>query len=126
MEQADPQADTGKTREALNSFTRIRYALNKVWSSETRPPSLSEAARMCSLSPSRFSELFRRTMGVSYGKFALRVRMSNAAKDLLSGRFSLDEIAQKWGFFDSAHFCHSFKSFYRVSPRQFVSRKPSA
>ncbi|MBO5959854.1 MAG: helix-turn-helix transcriptional regulator, partial [Lentisphaeria bacterium] len=87
------------------------------------PPSLSEAAKMCALSPSRFSELFRRTMGVSYGKFAIRVRMSNAAKDLLSGRFSLEEISQKWGFFDSAHFCHSFKKFYRISPSQFVSRK---
>ena len=125
MEQSAQQPDDmEKRRESLNSFSRIRYALNKVWSSETRPPSLSEAARMCSLSPSRFSELFRRTMGVSYGRFALRVRMSNAARDLLSGRFALDEIAQKWGFFDSAHFCHSFKNFYRVSPRQFVSRKP--
>lgn len=114
-----------ESRESMNSFTRIRYALNQVWSSETRPPSLSEAARMCSLSPSRFSDLFRKTMGVSYGKFAIRVRMSNAAKDLLSGRFALEEIAQKWGFFDSAHFCHSFKKFYRVSPSQFVMRKPA-
>ena len=62
-------------------------------------------------------------MGVSYGKFALRVRMSNAAKDLMSGRYTLEEIAIKWGFFDSAHFCHSFKKFYGVSPSKFVSRK---
>lgn len=63
-------------------------------------------------------------MGVSYGKFAIRVRMSNAAKDLLAGKLSLDEVAQKWGFFDSAHFCHAFKKFYRVSPGQFITRKP--
>ena len=36
---------------------------------------------------------------------------------------ALEEIAQKWGFFDSAHFCHSFKKFYRESPGQFVSRR---
>ena len=115
----------GETAEPVKNFSRIRTALNKVWISDARPPSLSEAAKICALSPSRFSELFRRTMGVSYGKFAIRVRMSNAAKDLLSGRFSLEEISQKWGFFDSAHFCHSFKKFYRISPSQFVSRKAS-
>lgn len=119
----EKQAPSSASGDPKNSFTRIRYALNKVWSAETRPPSLSAAARMCSLSPSRFSELFRKTMGVSYGKFAIRVRMASAAKDLLSGHYSLEEIAQKWGFFDSAHFCHSFKQFYHVSPRQFVTRK---
>ena len=128
MESQNPPPErerAGGGGESKNAFTRIRYALNKVWSAETRPPSLSAAARMCSLSPSRFSELFRKTMGVSYGKFAIRVRMASAAKDLLSGRFSLEEIAQKWGFFDSAHFCHSFQKFYHVSPRQFVMRKPT-
>lgn len=107
-----------------NTFTRIRYALNQVWSTASRPPSLTEAAEMCSLSPSRFSELFRKTMGVSYGRFALRVRMSNAAKDLLSGQFTLDEVSRKWNFFDTAHFCHAFKKFYRVSPGQFAIGKP--
>ena len=117
--------ETRTEKESLNSFSRIRQALNKVWISDARPPSLSEAAKLCNLSSSRFSELFRQAMGVSYGKFAIRVRMSNAAKDLLSGRFSLEEIALKWGFFDSAHFCHAFKKFYRISPSQFVSRKKS-
>lgn len=110
-------------KESINSFSRIRQALNRVWASEARPPSLSEAAKSCSLSTSRFSELFRRTIGISYGKFATRVRMSNAAKDLMTGRFTLEEIALKWGFFDSAHFCHSFKKLYRISPSQFTDGK---
>jgi len=74
--------------ESLSSFLRIRKALNEVWTINARPPNLSDAAKMCGLSSSRFSELFRRTMGVSYGKFAIRIRMSNAANDLLSGNFS--------------------------------------
>lgn len=123
MEHWNTASSLGDIRNQ-NTFTRIRYALNHVWSAETRPPSLTEAAALCSLSPSRFSELFRKAMGVSYGKFAIRVRMSNAAKDLLAGKLSLDEVAQKWGFFDSAHFCHAFKKFYRVSPGQFITRKP--
>ncbi len=106
-----------------HAFSRIRNVLNNVWNSEKKYISLSEAAKLCGLSASRFSELFRQTMGVSYGKFALRVRMSNASKDLLSGKFSLEELAQKWGFFDSAHFCHTFKKYYRISPGQFCRTK---
>lgn len=104
-------------------FSRIKPVLNAVWTAEAPPPSLTAAAKLCSLSTSRFSELFRKSMGVSYGKFALRVRMSNAARDLISGRLTQDEIAERWGFFDASHFCHAFKSFYRTTPKQFVMRK---
>ncbi len=114
-----PVSETGSP----NAFTRLRVVLNHVWGADKRPPNLSEAAKLCGLSSSRFSELFRQTMGVSYGKFALRVRMSNASKDLLSGKFSLEEISQKWSFFDSAHFCHTFKKYYRISPGQFINCK---
>lgn len=117
---------SGELEESLGSFLRIRKALNEVWVADARPPNLSDAAKMCGLSSSRFSELFRRTMGSSYGKFAIRIRMSNAANDLLSGNYSLEEISLKWGFFDSSHFCHAFKKFYRISPSQFVSRKNNA
>lgn len=113
-------------RESLNSFTRIRKVLEQIRENDSRAPSLLEAAEICSLSTSRFSEVFRRTMGVSYGKLVIRVRMTHAAKDLLSGYYSLEEIVQKWGFFDSAHFCHAFKKFYRVSPGKFVANKNGA
>ena len=117
------QSDPGRRSGTFRAFARIRNALDTIWRLDARPPSLSEAAKLCSLSPSRFSELFRESMGVSYGKFALRVRMSNAARDLLTGRMTLEEIAEKWGFFDSAHFCHAFKKFYMTSPGRFVTRK---
>lgn len=123
MNSAVPHSDP--KNETTHAFIRIREALNIIWNLESRPPSLQEAAKLCSLSPSRFSEIFRKNVGVSYGKFASRVRMSFAARDLLAGRMTLEEIAEKWGFFDSAHFCHSFRKFYMVSPSQFITRRSS-
>ncbi len=109
--------------DSARGLSRIRAVLNAVWESGGKPMNLAAAAKLCGLSSSRFSELFRQTMGVSYGKFAMRVRMSNASRDLFAGKFSLEEIAQKWGFFDSAHFCHTFKKFYRMSPGRFSREK---
>lgn len=109
------------SRDSHDDFSRIKKALNMVWSTNSRPPSLQEAAKSCALSQSRFSEIFRKNIGVSFGKFAGQVRMANAAKDLMSGKFALEEIAEKWGFFDAAHFCHSFRKIYKQSPKQFLA-----
>ncbi|OGV48416.1 MAG: hypothetical protein A2X49_06960 [Lentisphaerae bacterium GWF2_52_8] len=120
------EMNRGSAPEILQNasgFSRIKAALNMVQETDARPPSLADAAKACSLSASRFSELFRRNMGVSFGKFAARVRMAHAAKDLLAGTKTIEEIAAKWGFFDSCHFCNSFKKFYKHSPRQFLPGK---
>jgi len=103
-----------------SGFWRIKKAVNMSRSAESRPPNLGEAAKACSLSPSRFSEIFRRSMGISYGQFTNKVRIANATKDLMSGDKTIEQVAVKWGFFDSSHFCHAFKKYYKCSPKQFI------
>ena len=68
---------------------------------------------------------FAATFSALFGAFVLAMPIIyTAVKDLLSGKFTLDEISRKWNFFDTAHFCHAFKKFYRVSPGQFGIGKP--
>ncbi len=109
----------GSSLEFAGEFRKIRQAIDLVKSNTGRPPSLNEAAAACSLSPSRFSEVFRRNTGVSFGKFAARARLSFAANDLRSGTLAVEEIAEKWDFFDDSHFCHAFKSLYGCTPTQY-------
>lgn len=114
------KGDIGGLLNMRSGFWRIKPAVNMARSAESRPPNLGDAARACSLSPSRFSELFRQSMGVSYGQFTNKVRIANAAKELIAGNKTIKEVAIKWGFSDSSHFCHTFKKFYKRSPRQFM------
>ena len=83
------------------------------------PPSLSEAASACNLSVSRFSELFRSTLGRSYGHFALRARLDQCAADLRSGQFVLKEIARRHGFCDAASLCNAFRRVFKCTPTNF-------
>lgn len=83
------------------------------------PPSLSEAATACNLSVSRFSELFRSTLGRSYGHFALRARLDQCAADLRSGQFVLKEIARRHGFCDAASLCNAFRRVFKCTPTNF-------
>ena len=115
--------NAGDRPEIAENFSRIKAAVNLVRSTDGRAPSLDEAAGACALSPSRFSEIFRHSLGVSYGKFALRARLAAAAKELKSGNEVIEEVAEKWGFFDGSHFCHAFKKLYGCSPRQYQASR---
>lgn len=102
-------------------MSRIQKAVQMVRTSPV-PPSLGEAAAACSLSVSRFSVIFSSVMGVSYGQFALRVRLSNAANEVRSGLYTLNEIAERHGFCDASSFCNAFKKIYRCTPNEFKFR----
>lgn len=106
------------------SFARIKPALKQLHNTIGKLPSLAEAAKSCSLSPSRFSAVFKNSMGVSYGQFALRSRLAGAARDLAKKQYTLDDIAAKWGFCDASSFCHAFKKLYSCRPGEFHSRNP--
>ncbi len=110
------------TPPAAGDYTRILPAVTAARREQGRPPSLAAAARLCSLSSSRFAALFRRCMGTSYGQFALRVRLAAAARDVAAGTLTLADIAQKWGFCDSSSFCNAFRKVYRCSPAGYRRR----
>ncbi len=104
---------------ASGDFGRIRPAVNQVHAAAGKVPALDEAARLCALSPSRFSTIFKNCMGVSYGQFALRSRLAAAARDVAKGQYTMEDIAARWGFCDASSFCNAFKKVYRCRPAQF-------
>ena len=104
-------------------FARLRPAIELARSGGAEPVTLARAAKACSLSASRFSELFRDTVGSSFGQFAARARLSQAARDIATSNLAVEEVAAKWGFFDSSHFCHAFKKIYQCSPSEFRRRR---
>ena len=97
---------------------RLRPALELVRTSPVTPD-LKTAASVCHLSVSRFSELFRKALGKSYGHFALRAKLGHCAADLKNGKFLLKEIAQRHGFCDAAGLCNAFQRVFHCTPTEF-------
>ena len=108
---------------AGDKFARLRPAIELARSCDAEPVTLAKAAKACSLSASRFSELFREALGSSFGQFAARARISQAARDIATSNMAVEEVAAKWGFFDSSHFCHAFKKIYQCSPSEFRRKR---
>lgn len=102
-----------------DGYLRVKPAVDIARAHTGRPPALDEAARLCSLSPSRFSELFKLVFGISFGRFAARARLAGAARDLAISHSAIEDIAAKWGFFDNSHFTNAFRKLYGCTPRQY-------
>ena len=126
---------------------RLLFALSRQWSPPTEPPDLSrvktgnlsrvmpaivliqerrpgsvrvqEAAAACGLSRSRFTSIFRQTMGTSFGQFSLRARLGFAAHRLLTTDLTVEAIAQRAGFVDASHFHRTFVRHYGRTPAQY-------
>ena len=63
--------------------------------------------------------------GHTLGDYIRSRRLEQCRADLASPRLrerTITEIAFSWGFSDSAHFSHSFRSCFEISPRAFRAR----
>ena len=85
-----------------------------------------QVARALRLSDSRLHAIAR-SKGTSIGQTILEMRLEHCRKALADPRCALrgiTEIAFDWGFSNGAHFSHTFKAKFGLSPREF--RKLSA
>jgi AraC-like DNA-binding protein len=116
------------SRPDAGQLARIMPALRLVHSQRGRRTALGEAAIACGLSPSRLGVVFRRTMGLSFGRFALRTRLAYAARLLLYTDESVEAVAEEAGFADGSHFHHAFRKSYGRTPSRYreEGRRPSA
>ncbi len=84
--------------------------------------SLTDAARVAHLSPSRFRHLFMAQTGISFRAYLLWARIESAVGAAMGGQ-QWTEAAQDWGFADSAHLSRTCKRMFGFSPTAFISDK---
>lgn len=93
--------------------------IHQTYMSDT--PSVSELARLCSVSPEYFRMLFKKKYGTSPVKYINSLRLAHA-KDLLStGMYSVTDVSALSGFSALPYFCREFKKRYGVSPSSFAT-----
>lgn len=80
---------------------------------------LSSAAEHAFMSEVYFRRLFHEEFGMSPKQYVLRYRIGHAATLILSGYFTLQEVAERCGFRDYKHFTVQFKRIIGVSPSQY-------
>jgi len=82
-------------------------------------PTVPRMAAMMCLSPSHFRAVWKRETGVSPSRYLRRLRMERARTQLLSGKYSVAQVAREAGFDDPSHFARAFKAMYEAPPRDY-------
>ena len=81
---------------------------------------------MCSrsgLSYDYFKELFIKKYGISPVKYITRLRIEKSCELLITGRYTISEIADMCGFSNVYYFSNVFKKQLGVSPTNFQKKK---
>jgi AraC-like DNA-binding protein len=86
--------------------------------------SVAQLARVASLSPFHFHREFKRSTGLTPGKYISKVRVDQAKTLLSETQLSLAQVALHVGFTDQSHFTTAFRRATSMTPRAY--RKVSA
>ncbi len=107
------------------SHSKIEPSLRYLRQNMFQPDlSLENAAKESFISDVYFRKLFRELYGISPKQYVIQSRIHHAASLILSGYFSLQEVAEKCGYRDYKHFSTEFKRITGVSPSQYEYNGP--
>ena len=90
---------------ANDDYRRLLPVLEKLGN---KMLSLEEGAKLCNLSVSRFSVLFKNFSGLSFGRYERNFRLNGAAGTIRRGA-TLKEAAAEWDFCDKSHLARLLK-----------------
>ena len=83
---------------------------------------LKDIAKHFSYHPNYISNLLRRDVGKSFFEILLDLRMERAVILLKGTNLPVEEISSVLGYSNSSNFYKTFREYYHVSPREYVSR----
>lgn len=94
---------------------RLRRVSAYLASHLERRPTLAELEGVSGISQWRLCALFRRSQGISIGRYWNALRLRRAQRDIERGS-SLAMVAAELGFRDEAYLCRVFKAHWGVTP----------
>lgn len=93
----------------------VKYILKNY----TEPLPLTNLAKMSNFSVSRFTNLFKKRMGVTPIRYINSTRLEHAKYLLEQTDYPIKTIMEKVGFLDSSYFSKMFKRYFSISPLQY-------
>lgn len=109
----DPVASSDQT----NVICRILNYLNDNFSQRL---TVEQVATQFGYSRSRFSHLFKSTIGYSFPQYLNMLRCRSVSEALLTTETPVVDLAMSVGFNNAHTFYSAFKAYYHMTPREYV------
>lgn len=108
---------------AIGGFHELEGAMQWIQLHKFEKINLDTLAECCHCSRSSFEKKFRRSFGISPGKYLLNLRLSAAELMLRDTDDSCARIAEACGFANQFIFSRLFSQRYGIPPRDYRNRK---
>lgn len=108
----------GIVDESNDAIRSIQHSVEYAQKNYSTATSL-EAAKICNLSYSYFSRLFKRVMKKSFTEYVNYIRITESQRLLVSTSKSITDIALDIGFSTTSYFIERFKAQVHITPKQF-------
>ena len=83
------------------------------------PITMAEVANSVDLTYSYFSRVFHDEVGMSFSDYLMEVRMTEAARALLSPTARISDVAAAAGYDNPKHFTRAFRNYHGVAPIRY-------
>lgn len=103
----------------------IEKAVDYIQKNFASDVTLSDVAKLCSVSPEHMSRTFKKETGFGFSEYLTHVRLKEAEYLLKNSEFSVTDIAYRCGFYDSNYFSVVFKRNFGISPSAMRTIKNS-
>jgi len=87
------------------------------------PPSIHQLAKIAAISESKLKKDFKTMYGLPIYEYYQKARMHAAQDKLLTGKYSVKEVAMELGYSNLSNFTIAFKKEFGVLPSQLLSAK---
>lgn len=102
-----------------NNLNKLHPALKYIERHFASPLRIDLLAKLCTLTPTYFSRLFTKTMGMPLSQYILNLRIAKAKELLQNKGIKIQSVAQAVGYDDPAYFVRKFKQATGVTPTEY-------
>ena len=113
--------NTSKIKLELETKPEVQYAKriqDYLDENYLKDITLNDIASVIKLSHCYLLKVFKNKFGIPPHSYLLNKRV-HRAKELLSNKMSIAEIAIESGFFDQSHLTRSFKRVFSITPKEY-------
>ena len=116
--QIPTQRSAPTTQGGLPAY-KLRQVVEFIDAHIDQPINLTQLAEVASLSPFHFHREFKRSTGLTPGKYILDARIKRAEGLLSESDLPLAQVAIQVGFADQSHFTVAFRKATSMTPRTY-------
>lgn len=109
------------TQEDIARVVQIERLLTK--NIFQAPPSIQQLAKIAAISESKLKKDFKTMYGLPIYEYYQKARMYAAQDKLLTGKYSVKEVAMELGYSNLSNFTIAFKKEFGILPSQLLSSK---